>query len=135
MTNRGVEASGAKKEKLPPNASQHIGGSRFDLIRAQLHDDSHPLGYAQTIRLATNLLVISDQITGRCRYPINSFDDLLAAFGSQNATIVTRGIATPLRYFKQFATSRFFPVQSEDDLIKKLISHIKSHRLAEEKGG
>lgn len=101
--------------------------SRFDYIRYELRNVA-ALGSGEMIRRATNLLLVLDQISARCKYPIENFESILKAFGSPNATIFFGGVANPLQDFLKVVPKAFFPVQSEDDLLRKLIHHIEHHR-------
>jgi hypothetical protein len=100
-------------------------GSRLALIRSRLHG---PTG-VPAIAAATNLLVIADQIVGGCKFPINSFDNLLAQFGGAGAQIVFKGRLVALALAKSHLDAGWFPLQNEDDLINKLVDRFNSNYI------
>jgi hypothetical protein len=59
------------------------------------------------------------QISSRTKYPIKSIDQLLKALGGDKAVIQFERTRTPAKALRRVISSRFFPVASEEDLLKK----------------
>jgi hypothetical protein len=116
----------------PPELDQISSNSVFERISLQLRRDPTigALGRNHAIRLATNLLLVVDQISGKCKYPIESFDKLLEGFGGANGAIVSEGAQRPIARSRASVPDGSFPILSEDDLIKKIVRYYYQHAIA-----
>ena len=98
------------------------GKSHFNDIRLQLREAGVTQSLPTTIAVATDMLLIVDQVSGRCEFPLESFEALRNGFGGSSAAIAVRGSLTPLAALEARVPREFFPVASEDDLVRKLVA-------------
>jgi hypothetical protein len=137
-----VRATGSRStprtgpRRPPPELDQISSKSVFERISLQLRRDPTigALGTKHAIGIATNLLLVVDQISGKCKYPIESFDKLLEGFGGANAAIVSEGAQRPMAHSRASVPDGSFPILSEDDLIKKIIRYYHQQAIAMKKG-
>jgi hypothetical protein len=59
-------------------------------------------------------------ISSQAKYPINSFEELVAPLGGENTIIPAQGVELRLAEAKRVIPSTFFPIVSKEDLEAKL---------------
>lgn len=61
-------------------------------------------------------------ISGRLRYPIHNFEQLVKALGGAQATVDWEGRKVAVGQAKHIFPNHFFPIESEDDLLTKAVN-------------